>query len=92
MPTAPRLLGRSGPLPGVVNGIDVSGGLAYVAVGSGGLRVFDVTDPVAPAEVAGLAKWWVTAVDANGALTYVAATAVALSQLLRMLVLRNRRR
>lgn len=39
-------------LPGFANGVDVSGDHAYVAAGSAGLHVVDVSDPSAPFRVA----------------------------------------
>jgi hypothetical protein len=50
-PTTPTLLGRSLPLPGLVRDISVISTTAYVAVGTGGLSVLDVTDPVAPVKI-----------------------------------------
>ena len=41
----PQLLGRSEPLPDLVQGIDVSEGVAYVAAGRAGLILLDVSDP-----------------------------------------------
>ncbi|MBD3236862.1 MAG: hypothetical protein GF330_09170, partial [Candidatus Eisenbacteria bacterium] len=50
-PATPILLGRSEPLGGVVDGVRVAAGLAYVAAGLGGLRILDVSDPAAPVVV-----------------------------------------
>lgn len=52
-PRAPRFVGRSEILPGVVRGLalDDEGDRLYVAAGQGGLRVLDVADPAAPREV-----------------------------------------
>lgn len=36
------------PIPGYANNVDVSGNFAYVAAGSAGLQVIDVTDPRTP--------------------------------------------
>lgn len=44
---APVALG-SVPIPGFANDVDVSGNVAYVAAGSAGLQVVDVTDRSAP--------------------------------------------
>ncbi|MGB3716811.1 MAG: hypothetical protein WA996_20525 [Candidatus Promineifilaceae bacterium] len=43
--TNPQLLGQSEPLPGLIRGIDVSAGIAYVAAGWAGLIIIDVSDP-----------------------------------------------
>jgi hypothetical protein len=61
-PTSPVVLGKTEPLPGVVQGIVAPSGrmheagsgipeLVYVAAGDGGLRVIDVSDPSTPQEV-----------------------------------------
>jgi hypothetical protein len=50
--TTPTLLGRSLPLPGIINDISVISTTAYVAVGTGGLSVVDVSDPTAPVKIA----------------------------------------
>ena len=46
----PQLVGEV-VLPGVVRGVAVSGGYAYVADSYSGLRVIDVSTPAAPVEV-----------------------------------------
>ncbi len=50
-PTAPREVGGSAPFSGAVQDVAVSGTIAYVAAGGGGLRVLDVSDPTLPAEI-----------------------------------------
>lgn len=69
----PVLVGQSSLLPGFEN-LVVSGNYAIVAAGEGGLRVVDVSDPTAPAEVGGFATpgpaWGVATV---GSTAYVAA-------------------
>ena len=50
-PSHPVVVGQTGVLPGVVEGVAVAGGCAYVADGSGGLRVVNVANPGAPVEV-----------------------------------------
>ena len=40
-----KLLGKSEPLPGVVQSVAVAGGVAYVAAGQAGLLTLDVNDP-----------------------------------------------
>jgi hypothetical protein len=52
-PTAPRELGRSAPLPGVVVDLAVDGDTVYAI--AGGLAVVDAGDPTAPAEIGFLA-------------------------------------
>jgi len=44
-PEAPRIQGRSGVLPGVVQAVAVRDGLAYVAAGRGGLQILDLSEP-----------------------------------------------
>lgn len=53
-PASPRVL-SSLTLPGLANGIDLQGGLAYIADGSTGLLVIDISAPKAP-HVVGRAK------------------------------------
>lgn len=53
-PTEPRRVGESDPLPGRIQKLSLMGDLAYVADGSGGLRVMDLSDPLRPLEVASL--------------------------------------
>ena len=53
-PADPQAVGETAPLPGGVFDVAVSGGYAYVANGSGGLRVIDVSVPSAPDEVGSL--------------------------------------
>jgi len=48
-PARPRPMSRL-YLPGVGNGVVVSGNLAYVAGREGGLRIIDVSDPAQPVE------------------------------------------
>jgi hypothetical protein len=43
-----RQVGRSEPLPDLVNGVDVVGSVAYVAAGQAGLLAVDVGDPGRP--------------------------------------------
>jgi hypothetical protein len=71
-PSSPAELGRI-LLPGVRD-ITVSGNLAYVAAGAGGLRIVDVSDPANPNEV-GFFESAVSASDVaiNGNYAYVAA-------------------
>jgi len=47
-PSAPKLIGQSEVLPGLVLGVQVSGKYAYVATRYGGLHIFDVNDPAHP--------------------------------------------
>ncbi len=48
-PGAPALVGRSMPIPDRIQGITLSGSLAYVAAKSAGLVILDVSDPQHPA-------------------------------------------
>ncbi|MCW5881982.1 MAG: hypothetical protein KIS91_13700, partial [Anaerolineae bacterium] len=48
----PRLIGRTGWLGDFVADIDVRGPYAYVACGTTGIRIFDVSDPTTPRQVA----------------------------------------
>ena len=50
-PAGPVLLGQTAPLPRVLESLEVHGDYAYVAAGSAGLRIIDVSDPAAPVEV-----------------------------------------
>jgi hypothetical protein len=50
-PTRPVVLGRTGILPDVVQGVAVSAAYAYVADYYAGLRVIDVSNPSSPREV-----------------------------------------
>jgi len=47
----PALVGRSPMFPDIVEGVAVAGSYAYVADGERGLRIVDVSNPAAPAEV-----------------------------------------
>jgi hypothetical protein len=72
-PGDPQPVGESAPLPGGVFGVAVAGDYAYLANGSGGLRVIDVSDPSAPVEVGFLETtgvFWGIAV--SGSYAYVA--------------------
>ncbi|MFQ5518265.1 MAG: LVIVD repeat-containing protein, partial [Acidimicrobiia bacterium] len=50
-PAHPRVVGQTAPLPGVVWDVAVAGGYAYLADYDAGLRIIDVSQPAAPAEV-----------------------------------------
>jgi hypothetical protein len=50
-PASPTTVGRTSPMPGILEDVAVSGDYAYVADGDGGLRVVDVSDPANPVEV-----------------------------------------
>lgn len=54
-PVNPVLIGSCGVPGGPANGVFVEGGFAYVAAGTGGLKVIDVSDLTAPVEVGQLA-------------------------------------
>jgi len=73
-PAHPQPVGESAALPGFVTGVAASGGYAYVANASAGLRVLDVSDPSAPVEVGFFdtpGVFWGIAV--SGSYAYVAA-------------------
>lgn len=44
-PAAPELLAQSDVLPGLIHGIALDDGLAYLATGTAGLLVLDISDP-----------------------------------------------
>jgi len=48
-PANPVVVGQTGVLPDVVQGVVVTGTYAYVAAGDSGLRIINVSDPAAPA-------------------------------------------
>ncbi len=50
-PSAPQLLGMSQVLPGLVLGVQVAGGYAYVTTQYSGLHILDVHDPTRPTVV-----------------------------------------
>jgi hypothetical protein len=53
-PAEIRQIGATTPFPHFVEHVAIRGSLAFVAAGSGGLRLVDVSDPVAPSEIG----WW----------------------------------
>ena len=53
-PATPAVLGKSEALPDILQGITVSGSLAYVADGSGGLYILNVSTPASPTIVGSL--------------------------------------
>ena len=50
-PTAPAEIGSTMPFSEFVEGVTVSGSLAYVAAGTAGLWIVDISDPAQPAEI-----------------------------------------
>jgi len=50
-PANPLYLGQTAALPGIVQDVAVVGRMAYIADGSGGLRIVDVSDLTSPSEV-----------------------------------------
>jgi len=70
-PGAPRVVAQSSPMPGVVRGIAVSAGHVYVAAGNAGVRVIDVTNPQAPAEVGSLETGQAEVMRVDGGHAYV---------------------
>ena len=61
-PNYMKLLGETATLPDAIREIAVAGNYAYVATGSGGLHVIDVSNPYAPNEVGALTQ----ALDTRG--------------------------
>ncbi len=61
-PATPNVIGKTAPLAGLIWDIYVSGSIAYVASGSGGLQVIDISSPTAPTRVGAVA----TLQDARG--------------------------
>jgi hypothetical protein len=55
--SAPKFMGQSGAMPGVVQSMVASGSYVYVAAGKGYLRVIDVSDPTKPTEVASYVEY-----------------------------------
>ncbi len=55
-PGSPKVVWRSGPLPGIINDLLVRGDRAFATVEGAGFRVFDLTDPARPVEVGQLSK------------------------------------
>jgi len=54
-PAAPKLIGQSEVLPGIVLGVQLAGKYAYVATRYGGLHILDIGDPARPALVSSIA-------------------------------------
>jgi hypothetical protein len=50
-PASPTVVGKTPPLPDLVESVAVVGGIAYLANDDGGLRVVDVSTPANPTEV-----------------------------------------
>lgn len=53
-PSEVALLGMSEVLPGVVQGVQVAGGYAYVTTRYGGLHIFDIREPARPTLVSSI--------------------------------------
>jgi hypothetical protein len=76
---APKFLGQSPVMPGVVQSVLASGDYVYVADGDGYLRVLDVSDPTQPAEVASLREYsYAQGLALDGTTLYVADNAFGL--------------
>jgi hypothetical protein len=72
-PGSPSVLGKTTPMPAIVEGVAVAGGYAYVAANDAGLRVIDVSDAARPTEVGSLGTWGPAyGVAATGTYAYVA--------------------
>jgi len=69
-PEVPRLLSVYRP-PGSARSVFVTGAYAYVADGSAGLRIVDVSDPTRPREVGGTAPMPAATVHVSGDYAYV---------------------
>ena len=54
-PGSPTVLGKTVPLPGLVNNVALTGNYAYVSNGWGGLQVVDVSTPATPTVVGSFA-------------------------------------
>ncbi len=51
----PKVIGKSAPLPGVVEQIALAGNLALLAAREGGLLILDIADPAHPQQIGALA-------------------------------------
>jgi hypothetical protein len=72
-PSAPKFMGQSGVMPGVVRSVIASGNYVYVADGKGYLRVIDVSDPTQPTEVASLVEYsYAQGLALDGTTLYIA--------------------
>lgn len=71
-PSAPRKVGQSEVLPGLVQGVAVANSLAYVAAGDAGLRILDTSDPASLRQVGFLSTLKdAQSVTVQGSLAYV---------------------
>jgi hypothetical protein len=72
-PSAPKMVGQSEALPGVVRGVALRPPYAYVAAGTGHLRVLDISDLQKIYEVSALEQFqWAMAVVLDGERLYIA--------------------
>jgi hypothetical protein len=72
-PSAPKFIGQSGVMPGVVRSVIASGNYVYVANEKGYLRVIDVSDATQPREVASLVEHsYAQGLALNGTTLYIA--------------------
>ena len=72
-PAHPTMVGQTGVLPHVVEGVAVAGNYAYVAAGESGLRIINVADPAYPSEVGFyVMPGWAYGVAVSGSYAYVA--------------------
>jgi hypothetical protein len=77
--SAPKFMGQSGVMPGVVRSVIASGNYVYVAAGKGSLRVLDVSDPTQPAEVASLVEYsYAQGLALDGTTLYIVETSFGL--------------
>lgn len=71
--SAPKFMGQSAVMPGIVRGVLASGSYVYVADGIGYLRVLDVSDPTRPTEVAALVEnSYAQGIALDGTTVYIA--------------------
>lgn len=70
--SCPRTVGESPILPGIVQGVFLSGELAFVAVGEGGLQIIDVADPGSPRWIGGMGTLFAQAVQVADGVAFVA--------------------
>jgi hypothetical protein len=57
-PATPTLVGQTSVLPDIVLGVAGSGTYAYIADGTGGLRIINVSNPVSPTETGFYTSTW----------------------------------
>ncbi|MBK7779344.1 MAG: hypothetical protein IPJ58_00870 [Ardenticatenia bacterium] len=68
----PRKVGESHILPGIVQDVFLSGDLAFVAVGEGGLQIIDVADPASPRGIGAIDTLFAAAVQVADGVAFIA--------------------